>query len=645
MANNLIQIKRSTTTAIPGSLANGELAITSNGDVLYVGSNGAVLPVGGKRVPGTLTANQALVANSTSGIDKLITANLTTQELWANGSAGTGGWVLRSGGAGSNLYWATMPTSVAGSDTQVQFNDGGSLAGDAGLTFDKTTDTLSAGKLAVVNTTASSNTTTGAATVAGGLGVAGRINTGDLAAGNDSVYSSINGTSVSTVNVLATGTVNGSILSVGTSVIGNSSGVYTTGSVNGSVIGVGTQFSVNTTQVSISQGMKLSANGSLGSASQVLKSDAAGTAYWADETGDISSVTAGSGLTGGGTSGDVTLSVQAGNNQVISNASGVFVNSATFAIASSQLTTDVALGTQTSGNYVATITAGSGISGSSSSEGGTPTIAVVANNGIVSNSSGVFAKAANGISVDASGINVVGSNGIISNTSGVFLQTGSTLTVNATGLHVNNTLSITDMTVSGNLTVLGDLVSLNVATLAIEDPLIVLAKDQSNTSSYTDAVDIGFYGSYGNTQAANKKWTGLFRDQSDSGIFKLFDGAIPEPTTTIDTTNVNFSYATLQGYLKAGGTDATGLIANSIAVNITANSTMSVAIVANTLSLSTALPATSGGTGQATYSVGDLLVGNSTNTLTKLSAGSDGYVLQINGTGVVAWGSLDGGTF
>ena len=38
----------------------------------------------------------------------------------------------------------------------------------------------------------------------------------------------------------------------------------------------------------------------------------------------------------------------------------------------------VALGTKTTGNYVATITAGTGISGSSSSEGGTPTIALAA---------------------------------------------------------------------------------------------------------------------------------------------------------------------------------------------------------------------------------------------------------------------------
>ena len=137
----------------------------------------------------------------------------------------------------------------------------------------------------------------------------------------------------------------------------------------------------------------------------------------------------------------------------------------------------------------------------------------------------------------------------------------------------------------------------------------------------------------------------MFRDQSDSGVYKLFSGNIPTPTTTVDTTNVNFTFATLQAQLRAGGTGASALIANSSHVNITANSTTNVFIVANTLSLSTALPVTSGGTGLSSVAVGDLLVGNSTNTLSRLASGTDGYVLQINGTGVVAWNTLDGGTF
>jgi hypothetical protein len=73
MANNKIQIKRSTANAVVTGLSNGELAFTQAGNVFFIGapdgSSGSIR-IGGQMVPGTLTANQALVANATSGIDK-----------------------------------------------------------------------------------------------------------------------------------------------------------------------------------------------------------------------------------------------------------------------------------------------------------------------------------------------------------------------------------------------------------------------------------------------------------------------------------------------------------------------------------------------------------------------------------------------
>ncbi len=42
----------------------------------------------------------------------------------------------------NTLTFATLTTSPAGTDTQVQFNDGLVMAGDSGLTFNKTTDVL-----------------------------------------------------------------------------------------------------------------------------------------------------------------------------------------------------------------------------------------------------------------------------------------------------------------------------------------------------------------------------------------------------------------------------------------------------------------------------------------------------------------------
>jgi hypothetical protein len=60
---------------------------------------------------------------------------------WVNLAAGTNGKFLKTQGAGANPIWDTVSAGAAGSDTHVQFNDGGAaLGGDAGFTYNKTTD-------------------------------------------------------------------------------------------------------------------------------------------------------------------------------------------------------------------------------------------------------------------------------------------------------------------------------------------------------------------------------------------------------------------------------------------------------------------------------------------------------------------------
>jgi len=54
---------------------------------------------------------------------------------------------------------------------------------------------------------------------------------------------------------------------------------------------------------------------------------------------------------------------------------------------------------------------------------------------------------------------------------------------------------------------------------------------------------------------------------------------------------------------------------------------------------------TSGGTGFSTYSKGDLIYSDATDSLDKLAAGATGTVLQINATGEPVWGDIDGGTY
>lgn len=190
-----------------------------------------------------------------------------------------------------------------------------------------------------------------------------------------------------------------------------------------------------------------------------------------------------------------------------------------------------------------------------------------------------------------------------------------------------------NVSISGNLTITGNLVSVNVQTLSVTDSLIQLAGN--NTSD--DLVDIGMYGNY-QTGGGAHEHTGLFRDATD-GVWKLFKGLQVAPTDTVDTSNSTFETATLSAYLSSGA-----LVSNATSLYITANSTVNVNITANSLTLSTPLGYTSGGLGFSSYALGDLIVGNTSGGIDKLSVAVNGKVLQSNGTTLV-YDDLDGGAF
>lgn len=552
---NLIQIKRSLTTATPVALANGEQAFTSNGDVLFIGANGAVVPIGGKRTPGVLTANQALVANSTSYIDVVKTANLfigTTSVNAINAIAN----VTHLGASANNelpTTWAvknyvdtriSFTITNSSSNTQLLFNDSGILAGDAGITYNKNTDTLTVAGALAVNSNIIAN---GSGLTVTGFVNATSVNAAALYVGSNFI-ANVSG-------MFHSGTANAQSFTVGTSTIANSAGVFTVGTVNGTIISVGSSFIANSTG-----------------------------AY---HTGTINatSVTIGSSVVvntaGVWTTGQVNASSLTVGSNFIANTTTVLANA------------DLSV-------------TGNTIIGSSSAD-------VVAINAEVNTSIIPAANVTHNLGTVTDRWNYV----------------------YAANVHSQRGYFEGNVQILGDLVVQGNVTTQNVSSLEVQDPLIYLA----GNNYASDLVDIGFVGNY--YDGVNNRHAGLIRHAADDQFY-LFHRYLPEPDNNVihvDWSNTEFTVATLNTFLKSGA-----LTSNSSAVAIVANSTVSVNITANSVTLTTPLAATSGGTGYNTYASGDLLVGNTGNILTKLSLGVDGKILQSNGTALV-YADLDGGVF
>jgi hypothetical protein len=148
----------------------------------------------------------------------------------------------------------------------------------------------------------------------------------------------------------------------------------------------------------------------------------------------------------------------------------------------------VALGTDTSGDYVASLVAGTGVTlTNNSGEGATPTVAI--GQAVGTASEVTFAK------------------------------------VTTTG----------NVVVGGNLQVTGTTTTVNQESLAIEDPLIYL-----NDGSTVSNPDLGFAGNYND---GTYRHAGLFADASDGQKFKFFKGLTVEPTNPINTAHASYAAA------------------------------------------------------------------------------------------------------
>ena len=157
---------------------------------------------------GNVSANNIQATTNITANTALVQGNITATTILANISGITGDFT-------GNVTAATFVGNVSGnisaggSDSQVQFNDAGIIAGSAGFTFDKTSNAVvvagnvSAANLSVTNTV-SATTITAAGNVS-----AGNINATNSITGSQAVLSG----SISTANVL-TNAISGSAIVV-----------------------------------------------------------------------------------------------------------------------------------------------------------------------------------------------------------------------------------------------------------------------------------------------------------------------------------------------------------------------------------------------------------------------------------------------
>jgi hypothetical protein len=98
----------------------------------------------------------------------------------------------------------------------------------------------------------------------------------------------------------------------------------------------------------------------------------------------------------------------------------------------------------------------------------------------------------------------------------------------ANGGTISGSVTITtDLSVTGNVYLSGNVTTLNSNNISISDPLIYLAQDNP-----ANLQDIGLVGHF---TSDNYQHTGLVRDATD-GVWKFFSNVATEPTSTIDFT-------------------------------------------------------------------------------------------------------------
>jgi len=546
---SIIKIKRSGTTTVPaGGLGAGELAYSwaTGANKLYIGTGSEtsgiaanIDVIGGKYFTdmldhtfGVLTANSALVVDVNKKLDELLVDNISINGNTITTTDTNGNLILAANGTGNISASSKRITDVA---NPVNNNDAVNLAtlnaavsgsGNAlNISGDSGTDTITFSSETLVFT--------------GGTGLTSAItaNTVTFNLDNTTVTTGSYGSSAN----VATFTVDaqGRLTAAGTTAISIPS----------------TQISDFTEAVQDVAGGMVSTNTENGIS--VTYDDGTGKLNF-----DVNDFT-------------ITLGGDLSGSATVTNLGNVTLSATIAADA-------VTLGTDTTGDYVQSITQGTGVSVSGTTgEGAVPVISI-----------------GQDVSTTA---NVIFNNGEFTgnlNVDGDLIVTGNTISLGVTSLKVsdnmiylNNGIEATITNVVGNGTTIvytadNNYTTSMVVTVTGVDPAgynvtnqtITAANGTSftiagaNTGTYVSGglaraksainPDLGFAGGYNDGSYAH---AGFFRDATD-GRFKVFKGYTPEPDASvfIDTANSSFQFADLQantfyGALSGNATTATTL--------------------------------------------------------------------------------------
>lgn len=498
-----IRILRSTTTDTPSGLTFGELAFSDLNNKLFVGdAAGNSIWIGGEVTGGDITNANAYMVPTQAAVFNYVGSVIGGGGGVVNTVNATGGNITITGagailfsqvGKDNTINARIASTSVTGvayysSDTFAVAGDGLVTVKNAGIT-----------NAQLQNSSVTVNTGSG---LAGGGSVAlgssiTLTNTGVTAFNGQAGQITLTGAgAVLFSQVAGANTIN--VREATTS----ATGVASFNSAN---------FDVTNGSVTIKPGGVT--NGSLANSSVT--------------------VSAGPGLDGGGT-------VALGGTVTLNNAGVISFNGLTGTVAFSVTGDGGAVYGTNGGNVIAARIASNSLTGVASFSSEFFTIGSTGHVTITTGSIGNNQLTSSSVTIDAGGSSSLSLGGQLTLTGGVqnnikFSNSGNTVTATLAD----------DVTITGNLTVNGTVVTANVDTFVVEDPLFMLG-----TGNAADSVDLGFYGQY---TSSGKQFTGFFRDASD-GKYRLFTGlsGAAEPTTTVNTSGAGYTVATLVANIDGG---------------------------------------------------------------------------------------------